>query len=323
MQRRTLISAIGGAPLALVASRHATASTATPLRIVVPYAAGGPTDAMARVLQPGLQGIAETPVIVDNVPGAGGSIGAMNVLRAPADGKTLFLGNNGPSAVTPLILGKSAGFGPADFIPVGLLARSTMMLAISTEVPANDLATFVQYARANPDRLNFASAGVGSLGHLASEYLARQLSLQMTHVAYKGQAPTLTALLANEVQMLLTTPTGAMRSYIDGKRIKLIALTSEQPSPQYPQAALLKEQVPGFVLYSWFSLMARKGTPEPALQALRGTLQQVLGQTELQQKFEGFGLMASWSGPQTVERYISQDLERWGPIIRDKKIQLT
>ncbi len=292
-----------------------------PIRVVVPYSAGGPTDAMARILQGPLQQSLGTTVIVDNVAGAGGAIGAQQVLRAPADGYTLFLGNNGPSAVTPL-LQKNAGFDPLkDFEPVSLIAKATMVLAVSASVPAHDMKSFLAYAKGRPGALNYASAGVGSLGHLGSELFARQTGLQMTHVPYKGQAPTLTALMGDEVQVLLTTPTDAMRAQIASGRIKLIGVTSEETSPFDPKADLVHKTVPGFVLYSWFALLAKSGTPPDVLAKLHKAVNAALASDEVQKRFAGLGVAAEGGPAQKVTELVKQDVARWSTIIRERNIQ--
>jgi len=320
MKRRHILGSTAAAGLTALLPTLARSQERT-IRIVVPYAAGGPTDVMARTLQAPLQKALGAVVIVENVPGAGGAIGAQNVLRAPADGNTFFLGNNGPSAVTPL-LQKNAAFDPVkDFEPVGMIAKATMVLAVSAAVPATDMKSLIAYASANPGKLNYASAGIGSLGHLASELLVKQAGLKMTHVAYKGQAPTLNALLSNEVQMLLTTPTGTMREHIAAGRIKLIAVTSEQPSPHDPKADLIHRSVPGFVLYSWFALMAKAGSPAAALQAMRKALADALGSEDVRKRFESLGVMADAGGPAEAAGYIRQDLARWEAVIREQNIK--
>jgi tripartite-type tricarboxylate transporter receptor subunit TctC len=318
MQRRHILAAA----LALVTLAPGLGRAADrTIRIVVPYAVGGPTDAMARILQGPLQQALGATVLVENVPGAGGALGAQQVLRASADGNTFFLGNNGPSAVTSL-LQKAAGFDPLkDFVPVSMIAKATMQLAVSADVPAHDMKSFLAWVRANPGKVNYASAGIGSLGHLGSELLAKQAGLQMTHVPYKGQAPTLNALLANEVQVLLTTPTDAMRGHIASGRIKLIAVTSEEASPLDPRADLVHRAVPGFVLYSWFALMAKAGTPEAAIAPVRKALAAALASDEVRKRFEALGIVADAAGPDAVTAYIRQDLARWGAIIKERDIK--
>jgi tripartite-type tricarboxylate transporter receptor subunit TctC len=291
-----------------------------PIHLVVPYSAGGPTDAMARFLQLPLQQALGVGVVVDNVPGAGGAIGAQQVLRARADGYTLFLGNNGPSAVTPL-LQKSASFDPIkDFEPISLVAKATMVLTVSAAVQANDMKSFLAYGKAHPGGLNYASAGVGSLGHLGSELFAKETGLQMTHVPYKGQAPTLQALMTNDVQMLLTTPTDAMRAQVTAGRIKLIGVTSDRPSPFDPKTDLVKDSVPGFVLYSWFAIFAKTGTPPASISRLRAAIDAALGSEEVRQRFAGLGIVAEGGKPAEVTDLVSQDLSRWTAIIRERHI---
>lgn len=320
MQRRHFLNGAAACALLPLIPNAARAQDRT-VRIVVPYAAGGPTDALARLVQPGLQKALGANIIIDNVPGAGGAIGAQAVLRAAADGNTYFLGNNGPSAVTPL-LQKSVTFDPLkDFVPVGMMAKATMELVASAQVPATDMKSFIAYAKAHPGSLNYASAGIGSLGHLASELLARQAGIQMTHIAYKGQAPTLQALVANEVQLLLTTPTGAMHGYIDSGRIHLLGVTSDSVSPKYPKADVVNRTLPGFVLYSWFAMMAKAGTPEALLQAMRRALASVLAADDVRKAVDGLGLSVDASGPAQVTTYIQQDVARWGAIIREQNIK--
>jgi tripartite-type tricarboxylate transporter receptor subunit TctC len=319
LSRRQTLAVLAALPV--LPGAAAAAYPDKPIRIVVPYAAGGPTDVMARLLQGPLQQALGTTVIVDNVPGAGGAIGAQQVVRAPADGYTLFLGNNGPSAVTPL-LQKNAAFDPIkDFAPISLIAKATMTLTVSADVPATDMASFLVYARSHPGKLNYASAGIGSLGHLGSELLAKQAGLQMTHVPYKGQAPTLNALIAGEVQVLLTTPTDAMRAHVAAGRIKLVAVTSARPSPFDPQADLISRGVPGYVLYSWFALLAKAGTPDAVLAKLHQAIDTAVGSDDMRKKFAALGVVAESSAPAAVTALINEDLARWSAIIRERDIR--
>lgn len=291
------------------------------IRIIVPYAAGGPTDAMARILQAPLQQSLGATVVIENAPGAGGALGAKQVLRAPADGYTLFLGNNGPSAVTPL-LQKGAGFDPVkDFAPISAIAVATMVVAASAQLPISDMSSFLSYAKANPGKLNYASAGIGSLGHLGTELLIKQTGIQMTHIPYKGMAPTLTALISNEVQFLLTTPTDAMFAHIAAGKIKLLGVTSDGPSQLTPNADVIQKTVPGFVLYSWFALLAKAGTPESITKRLNEAINEALQSQDVRKRFTALGVSAGGSTPQVVAEYIKLDTARWSAIIREKNIQ--
>lgn len=320
MNRRKLFLSLSVAVAAALPLVAAAAWPEKPIRIVVPYAAGGPTDAMARILEGPLREALGTPIIVDNVPGAAGAIGAQQVLRAPADGYTLFLGNNGPSAVTPLLM-KNANFDPIkDFQPLSLVAKATMVLAVSKDVPANDMKSFVAYARAHPGKLNYASAGSGSLGHLGSELLLKEAGLQMTHIPYKGQAPTLTALMAGDVQMLLTTPTDAMRGQVATGKIKLIGVTSDSPSPFDPKVDLVQSAVPRYTLYSWFALLVKAGTPDDVASRLAKAINTAVANEDVRKRFAALGIVAESSGPQQVADFIKQDVSRWSVIIRERNI---
>lgn len=290
------------------------------IRIIVPYAVGGPTDAMARILQAPLQEALGANVIIENVPGVGGALGAMQVLKAPANGYTLFLGNNGPSAVTPL-LQKNAGFDPLkDFTPISLVSRATMVLAVAGEVPASNMRTFIEWGKASAGKANYASAGIGSLGHLGSALLLKQAGLQMTHVPYKGQAPTLAALMGGEVQMLLTTPTDALRGQVAAGRIKLIGVTSNGSSPHDPHADVVRDTVSGFVLYSWFALLVKAGTPQPIVDRLNKAVVKAVNLPEVKQRFDALGVDAESSQPARVMDYIREYVTRWIAIIQEQKI---
>lgn len=317
---RTLIGAASTCLALAIAAGASAAYPDRPITIVVPYNAGGPTDAMARILQGPLQEALGATVVVENIAGAGGAIGAQKVLRAPADGYTLFLGNNGPSAVTPLL--GNAGFDPMhDFRPVSLIAKSTMVLAISGKTPAKDLPTFIDYAKRNPGKLNYASAGTGSLGHLASALLVKQAGLDMMHIPYKGQAPTLNALVAGEVDLLLTTPTAAMRGQAQEGRIRFIGVTSEDTSPFDPQVQTIRETIPDFVLYSWFALMGKEGTPDAIVQELHDAVAQAIAKPEVRERFAALGVVAESSTAETVSRLIGQDVSRWSEVIRENGIK--
>jgi tripartite-type tricarboxylate transporter receptor subunit TctC len=311
---------------ALIAATFSLAAQAAypdkPIRLVVPYAAGGPTAAMARILQEPLQkALGGATVIVDNLPGVGGALGAQQVLRAPADGYTLFLGNNGPSAVTPL-LQKNAGFDPIkDFAPVSMVAKSTMVLAVGANVPATDMRSFLAWAKTAQGDANYASAGIGSLGHLGTELLLKQAGLHMTHVPYKGQAPTLTALIAGEVQVLLTTPTEAMRGQFESGRIKLVGVTSDGPSPHDPKADPIGKYVPGFSLYSWFAILVKAGTPPEIVDQLNKAIVTAVASPDVRKRFDALGVDAGSSAPAQVMEYVKQDVSRWSAIIREQNIQ--
>ena len=212
-----------------------------PIRLVIPYAAGGTTDVMARVLQETLQKMLGQPLIVDNRPGAGGALAARDVIHSKPDGYTLFFVNNGNLAVVPLVQKDANYDGIKDFTPVALVSSAPMVAVVPASLPVDDLKGFVAYAKKNP--VSYASAGVGSFGQLATELLASRAGLKMTHIPYKGQGPTTTALIAGEVQLLVTTPSGAMNDFIAQKRLKLLAVTSPEPSALEPGTPTIAQTI--------------------------------------------------------------------------------
>jgi tripartite-type tricarboxylate transporter receptor subunit TctC len=198
-----LLKVLAAAALAVPLGCLAQTFPDKPIRIVVPYSAGGSTDNMARVMQEPLQKALGQPVIIDNKPGASGVLAAREVIRSKPDGYTLFFVNNGNLAVTPFVQKDANYDGAKDFSPIALVSSSPMVAVVPAALPVTDLRSFVEYAKKN--HVNYASAGVGSFGQLATELFANKAGLKMTHVPYKGQAPTTTAVLTNEVQLLVTT----------------------------------------------------------------------------------------------------------------------
>jgi tripartite-type tricarboxylate transporter receptor subunit TctC len=291
-----------------------------PIRLVVPYPPGGTTDIMARVLQQPLQAKLGQPVIVDNRPGAAGALAAREVAKAPADGYTLFFVNSGIVSVTPLVM-KNAGFdGVKDFSPVALVSSAPLFLVTGAAVPAKDLRSFIEYAKKQPKPLAYASAGVGSFGHLASELFAKTAGVHMVHVPYKGQAPTTNAVIGGEVQMLMTTASSTMNDYIANGRLKLLGVTSPEPSPLAPGAPSVAATLPGFKAETWFAILGPAGLPSDVVARLNASINEVLQSSEVQKRFVGFGVVAATATPQHLGAMIKEEITRWTPIIRENGI---
>ena len=318
---KSMLGLFLAAALALPAAAWSQAFPAKPVRIIVPYPAGGTTDLMARALQEPVQKILGQPLIIENKPGASGVIAAREVARSAPDGHTLLFINSGIVAVTPFVV-RDAGFdGIKDFSPVALVSTAPLFLVINANVPATELRGFIDYAEKQPGTVDFASAGSGSFGHLASELFARTAGLKMTHVPYKGQAPTTNAVVAGEVKMLMTTASAAMNGFIASGKLRLLAVTSPEASPLAAGASAVASVLPGYAAETWFGFIAAAGTPAEVVARLNDAINRSLQAPDMQQRFAGFGVLAKTASPARVGEMIAEDVARWGPVILDNNIR--
>ena len=318
---KSMLGLFLAAALALPAAAWSQAFPARPVRIIVPYPAGGTTDLMARALQEPVQKILGQPLIIENKPGASGVIAAREVARSAPDGHTLLFINSGIVAVTPFVV-RDAGFdGIKDFSPVALVSTAPLFLVINANVPATELRGFIDYAEKQPGTVDFASAGSGSFGHLASELFARTAGLKMTHVPYKGQAPTTNAVVAGEVKMLMTTASAAMNGFIASGKLKLLGVTSPEASPLAAGASAVASVLPGYAAETWFGFIAAAGTPAEVVARLNDAINRSLQAPDMQQRFAGFGVLAKTASPARVGEMIAEDVARWGPVILDNNIR--
>lgn len=312
---RLLAAAVLAAPLAAFAQ----AFPSQPIHLVIPYAPGGSTDNMARVMQEPLQKALGQPVIIDNRPGAGGAIAAREVIRAKPDGYTLFFVNNGNLAVVPFVQKDANYDGIKDFSPIALVSSAPMVAVVPAALPVTDLHGFVEYARKN--HVAYASAGIGSFGQLATELLAQKAGVKMTHIPYKGQGPTTNAVIAGEVQLLVTTPSSAMNEFIKQKRLKLLAVTSAEPSPLEPGAPTIASVFPGYAAESWFAIVGPAGMPADVVARLNVAITQAVLNPDVQQKFAGFGVVPKTASAQTLAEMTAAEVARWQPVIKDNNIR--
>jgi tripartite-type tricarboxylate transporter receptor subunit TctC len=319
MKRRTGLLCLAFALGALPAAAQAPYPD-KPIRLVVPYAPGGTTDIMARTLQEPLSKVLGQTMIVDNKAGAAGAIGTKQVATAAPDGYTLIFGNNGPSAIVPLIQ-KDVGYDPMkDFEPVSLVSIAPLVLVVHPSVPAANVAEFIAWAKAQPGGVEYATAGAGSLGHLATELFGKEAGLKLIHVPYKGQAPSTMAVLNGEVKMLLTTSSDTMDAAVRGGKLKLLGVSTAKPSPLIPGAPTVGQSLKGFEVNVWFGILAPAGTPAPVIARLNAAIREILANPELQQKFVGYGCIATASTPQEFAAMIRAEVPKWKDVVETAKI---
>ena len=292
-----------------------------PVRLLVPYPPGGLADILARTLQEPLSHALGQPLIVENKPGAAGGIATRFVAQAKPDGYTLVLGNNGPSALLPLIQ-KDAGYDPVkDFAPISMIATAPMVLVVHKDVPAYNVKDFIAYAREKPG-LTYSSAGIGALGHLTTELFAQMAGLKLTHVPYKGSAPAVTALLDGEVQMYLSSPSDVLSAGIKAGKVKLLGVSSMSGSELVPGTQPIAETLPGFDVSVWYGVLGPKDTPASVVEQINKAFRDVLANPAIGSKFKSFGAIAAGSPPAVLSKQIVDEAEKWRSAIKNGGISI-
>ncbi len=318
MTKPALILAVAG--LAACMAQAQGSFPDRPITIVVPYPAGGTSDAQVRMIQEPLGRLLGQPIIVDNKPGASGAVAAGIVARAKPDGYTLLYPNNGV-LIAPL-LNKKAGYNALkDFKPVSVVTSVPMVLVANKSVPATDAAGFIQYAKSQPKGLMYASAGTASYGHLATARLAQMAGIKLEHIPYKGEAGTTMAASSGEVQVLLTTPSSAMLGQVAQGNLTLLGVSTEAPSPVVPGAPTLNKAIPGFTSEVWFGLLAPAGTPDQAIARRNAAVVKTMADDSIRARLLPTGALPRTSTPAELAALMKQETAQWDEVIAKYNIQ--
>jgi tripartite-type tricarboxylate transporter receptor subunit TctC len=325
MNRSRFLALMLALPVALAAPLQSFAEGAYPNRpitMIVPFPPGGAADNIARAAMNGLSTVLGQPVIVDNRSGAGGNIGTALAAAAKPDGYTLLLGHVSPISINPHTYSKLTVDPMKDLAPIGLLSSGPTILVVHPSVPAKTLAEFIAYAKANPGKINYASAGSGGTTHVSMELLSRQAGIQMTHVPYKGGAPALQDLLAGRVQAM-NDALPQLLPYVKEGKLRALAVTSAQRSEYAPDVPTAVESgLPDYVLYGWLSVFVPAKTPPE----IRRRIKEGLDKVVTSKAYTDF-LTASSSpkvNPMSTEdftRFVHAEYERWGRVVRDANIR--
>lgn len=313
---------VGGVSLAhaQTSNRTETAYPVKPIRVVVPFAPGGPSDIFVRAIGPRLTEAWGQPVVVDNRGGAGGVIGIEVVTRASPDGYTLLLGASGALVINPALNPKLPYDSFKDLAPITRVVINPQLLALHPSLAANNVQELIQIARAKPGQINYASVGTGSSPHLGMEMLKAMAAINLTHIPYKGTAPALTDLLAGQVQLMFTSMATVLPHVRTG-RIKGIAVGSAKRSPAVPDIPTVAESgVPGFDYVTWFAFFAPAATPASVIARLNGELVRILAEPALMQYFSSQGAEPSATTPAGFAQYMRDEHERWKRVIRSANI---
>ena len=307
------------APLALVAPlAHAQAPAwpRQPVSLVVPFPAGGPTDAMARQLAQKLGERLGQTVVVENKGGAGGAIAAEAVARAAPDGHTLFFGTTGTLAINPSLYSKLRYDPVKDFAPVSLMATTMNVLVVNPQVPARSLAELVKLAKAKPGTLTYGSAGNGSSNHLSGELLRSSAGIQVNHVPYKGSAPALVDLLGGRITMMFDTIAQQTQNIAAGK-VRPLAVTGAKRSPLLPDVPTAQEAgLKDYDVTIWYGVLAPAGTPAPVIERLHGEIAAIMATDEMKKRMQADGAEAKATTPAEFAALIRHDMAKWGPVVK-------
>lgn len=318
MTKPALILALTGLAACMVQAQGSFPDR--PITIVVPYPAGGTSDAQVRMLQEPLGRLLGQPIIVENKPGASGVLAATAVARAKADGYTLLYPNNGV-LIAPL-LNKKAGYEVfKDFKPVSTVTSVPMVLVAHKGAQATDTASFIQYAKKQPKGVMYASAGTASYGHLATARFAQMAGITVEHIPYKGEAGTTMAASTGEVQMLLTTPSSSMLGQVAQGKLTLLGVGSEKPSPVVPGTPTLNQTVPGFTAEVWFGLLAPAGTPDAVIAKLNAAVVKVMADDSMRTRLLPTGALPQTSTPAELGALMKKESVQWDEIITKYNIR--
>jgi tripartite-type tricarboxylate transporter receptor subunit TctC len=292
-----------------------------PVRIVVAFSPGGTNDIMARLIAQQLSEAYQQTVIVDNRPGAGGNIGTDIVAKAAPDGYTLLLASTGPHAINPHLYPKMPYDTLKEFTAVTLVATSNALLVLHPSVPAADVRQLIALAKAPSARLNYASSGNGSSGHLAGELFKTLAKVRMEHVPYKGNGPAFTDLVAGQVEVMFANKPGAL-PYTRSGRLKAIAITSTKRDPSLPELPTVSETIPGFEASSWWGVLGPAGLPAPVTKRLHTAITQIMTAPDIRTRVASMGAEASTSSPDEFMALMRNDLAKYGAIVKAAGMRL-
>jgi tripartite-type tricarboxylate transporter receptor subunit TctC len=291
-----------------------------PIRLVVPYPPGGPTDFVGRAVAARLTELLGQQMVVDNRPGAGTVIGSEMIARAAPDGYNLLFGTGGGTYLAPLILPKVPYDPQKDYAPVAMLVMSPQVLVVHPSVGANSVKELIAIAKAKPGQLNFSSVGTGTSPHLGGELFKSLAGVDIVHVPYKGTAPAMTDLIAGRVQLAFSSiPT--VLTHVQAGRLKMLGNGGTRRSAALPDIPSIADTLPGYELVTWYAILAPAGTPTSIVNRLNAETAKVLKDADIQKRFGDQGLEPVVMTPQELKRYAEADVSRWTRLIKAANIK--
>lgn len=304
----------------------ATAETAypsKPIKLLVPWSAGGTTDVVGRILARGLTEAIGQPVVVENKGGANGIVGTKDVVKAAADGYTLLMGSSGALTVGYAVAPRSMGYNPIkDLSPVMLVAKVPLVLVVNPSVPATNFKEFIDLAKSNPGKISMASAGTGSTNHLSAKMFEAATGTTFIHVPYKGTGPAMTDLLGGHVQAYFDQ-VSTSASQIHSGKLRALAVTSSARSPQLPNVPTMQELgLAGFDVNTFFAVLLPAGAPATVVETLNNGLRKTVHMKDTRDSFKKLGIEVTESSPEEMQKFMKRDLAQWQTVAKKSKIDL-
>jgi len=317
---KTIRIALGVAALALAAAASAQQYPTKPIRVISPWSAGGPAEALARMVTTKMSEALGQPIIIESKGGANGEIGTATVAKSPPDGYTLLLSHLGPTAISPA-LKKGLPYDPVkDFEPISQVVAGPTLLVVRNDLPVKNVKELIEHAKANPGKLSYGSVGVGSTTHLAGEMLNLTAGIETLHVPYKGSTPILVDLMGGRIAFAFVGISGSLAQARAGQ-IRAIAISTLKRSPSAPDIPAVAETLPGFELNSWYGMSAPAGTPKPIVARLNQELVKALRMPEVVEWMKQNGLDPAPTTPEEHLAYIKAEIAKWAKIVQAAKIE--
>ena len=292
-----------------------------PIRLIVPFPAGGATDILARALSQKLGEKIGQTVVVENRPGAGGTIGADAASKSAADGYTLLLATSSTHSIGPAINPKIPYNAESDFTPIAYVASSPNVVVVPNTLPVKTMREFIDYARKNPGKLNYASSGNGTIVHLTTEYFKAQSDTFILHIPYRGTALAIPDLVSGKVDVLFDSFVTGMPHVRDGK-LRALAITTAQRSALAPDMPTVAEVLPGFESVTWFGVYGPKGMPQDVTTKVNQAINAALAEADVRERFARLGAEPAGGTPQAFAAMVKADNSKWKKIIADRKISV-
>ncbi len=315
LQRRTALAAIA---TALAAGRSAWAQDwpSKPVRLVVPFPAGGSTDIVARLIAERLAQSLHQPVVVDNRAGAGGTTGSDLVAKSAADGSTVLMGTSSTHAIAGSLYAKLPYDAARDFAPITLLGTATILLVVHPSLPVASVRELVALAKSKPGALSYGSTGNGSVSHLTAEHFKAMAGVEMQHVPYKGDSPMTLDLVAGRIDVAFGTAV-AFLPHVQSGKLRALAVTNAKPSRVMPDLPTVAASgLPGFEALQWFGLLAPAGTPPDIVARLHDEVGKILRQNDVRERLQGLGMDIVGDGPDAFSGFMRAENQKWGRIVR-------